>query len=194
MVHPRDQGMVPIQGGRTEVTPLERAGGGTFEDFYRATARELRRYAHAVAGSGIADDACQEAWLRMWRAWGSAHDERLQAWARRVVHNCCIDDLRRRRPTSPVLPDEPDLGRGPDDIAVDRSEAAAVAEHFSQLPVGLRQALWLREVVGLTYAEIADALGIPIGTVMSRLHAARRKLARKLDRSTGPPAPEERTA
>jgi len=176
------------------VTPLERAGGGTFEDFYRATARELRRYAQAVAGSGTVDDACQEAWLRMWRAWGSADDERLEAWARRVVRNCCIDDLRRCRPTSPMVPDRPDAARGPDDIAVDRAEAATVAEHFRQLPVGLRQALWLREVVGFSYAEIADALGVPIGTVMSRLHAARHKLARKLERATGGSVHEERTA
>jgi RNA polymerase sigma-70 factor (ECF subfamily) len=153
----------------------------SFEAFYRAKARQLHRYAAAVAGRGSADDACQEAWLRMWRAWGSADDTRLDAWARQVVRNCCMDDLRHQRPvTTGIAHDDVATDPSPDDVVLSRSEASALSAQLARLSPSLRQVLWLREVVGLSYAEISESLDIPIGTVMSRLHAARRRLARRL--------------
>jgi RNA polymerase sigma-70 factor (ECF subfamily) len=162
------------------LTPLQGAEQDSFEAFYRAKAQQLHRYAAAVAGRGAADDACQEAWLRMWRAWGSAQDDRLDAWARRVVRNCCLDDLRNQRPSADGITDDVATDAAPDEVALSRSEAAAIAKQLDRLPASLRQTLWLREVMGLSYAEIAGALDIPLGTVMSRLHTARRKLARRL--------------
>lgn len=151
-----------------------------FEDFYRRRARALHRYATAVAGPELAEDACQEAWLRMWRAWGSADDERLDAWARQMVRSCCHD----RRRAGVELPAPPRLVRSvdlqPDELVLRQAEAAAIGESVRRLPPHLREALWLREIVGMSYAEIAEALSIPIGTVMSRLHVARRRLSRRL--------------
>lgn len=151
-----------------------------FEDFYRRRAPGLRRYATAVAGVDGADDACQEAWLRMWRAWGMADDDRLDAWARQVVRNCCLDHRQSRDERPLSLDDLPTVSMQPDELVVRRAEAAAVSAYIRRLPAHLRQVLWLREMVGMSYAEIAEALSIPIGTVMSRLHAARRRLTRRL--------------
>ncbi len=153
-----------------------------FEDFYRTRAPALYRYATAVAGTALAEDACQEAWLRMWRAWGSADDGRLDAWARQVVRNCCLDRrlARRASPLAGPAVDGPASDPEPEELVVRRAEAAALGECVRRMPAHLREVLWLRELVGLSYAEIARALDIPMGTVMSRLHSARRKLARRL--------------
>jgi RNA polymerase sigma-70 factor (ECF subfamily) len=151
-----------------------------FEDFYRTRSSALLRYATAVAGPSLADDACQEAWLRMWRSWDSAEEERRDAWARQVVRNCAIDRLQARSDAVEVAPDSPAPDPSPDELVVRRAEVAAIGECIRRLPTHLRQVLWLREMVGLSYAEIAEALSIPMGTVMSRLHSARRKLARRL--------------
>jgi len=151
-----------------------------FEDFYRARASALHRYATTVAGPDVAEDACQEAWLRMWRAWGSADDERLDAWARQVVRNCCLDRRPARLEGISPSAEMPTFDLQPDELVLRRAEATAIGECVRRLPVHLREVLWLREMVEMSYAEIAEALSIPIGTVMSRLHAARRRLARRL--------------
>ncbi|MHB8681422.1 MAG: RNA polymerase sigma factor [Acidimicrobiales bacterium] len=152
----------------------------SFEDFYRSRAPGLFRYATAVCGKSVAEDACQDAWLRMWRAWGSADAERLDAWARQVVRNCCIDRRQAVGPLPTEVPDAPAVDPQPEELVLRQAEAAALNLYIRKLPRHLQDVLWFREVVGLSYAEIAQSLGIPIGTVMSRLHAARRKLARKL--------------
>ena len=151
-----------------------------FEDFYRSRASALRRYAAAVAGPALADDACQEAWLRIWRSWDSAEEDRRDAWARQVVRNCALDRLQARSDAVEVSPDSPATDPSPDELIVSQSEVEAIGECIRRLPEHLRQVVWLREMVGLSYAEISEALAIPIGTVMSRLHSARRKLARRL--------------
>ncbi len=158
------------------------AAAPTFEDFYRTRAAGLSRYAVAVAGSGLAEDACQEAWLRMWRAWGTADVERLDAWARQVVRNCCLDrrQAHGQAPAAPRAEEAADSAPEPAELVVRRAEAAAVGAHVRRLPPHLRDVLWFREMIGLSYAEIARTLDIPMGTVMSRLHAARQKLARRL--------------
>ena len=151
-----------------------------FEDFYRSRAQALHRYASAVAGPGLADDACQDAWLRMWRSWDSAEEERRDAWARQVVRNCALDRLSSRPDVVEIAADDPAPDLPPEELVVRRDELSAIGACIRRLPAHLQQVIWLREMVGLSYAEIAEALHIPIGTVMSRLHSARRKLARRL--------------
>ena len=157
----------------------------SFEDFHRQRERHALHYARAILGSDSAEDVCQEAWLRAWRSWGSAKPASLDGWLLTIVRNCCIDRLRSSRPVS-VL-EESDLAPvpAPEDAVVTALELASAWVLLQGLAPPLREVLWLREVMDLTYADIADVQGVPIGTVMSRLHAARKKAARLLEKRGG---------
>ncbi len=152
----------------------------SFEDFHRQRARHALHYARAILGSDSAEDVCQEAWLRAWRAWGSAEPENLDGWLFTIVRNCCIDRLRSTRPAAAVK--EADLAPvpPPDDTVLTALELASAWVLLQQLPPALREVLWLREVMDLSYAEIADIQDVPVGTVMSRLHSARKRASRLL--------------
>ena len=154
----------------------------SFEDFHRQRAKHALHYARAILGSDSAEDVCQEAWLRAWRAWGSADPASLDGWLLAIVRNCCFDRLRATRPVA-VL-EERDLAPVPpaDDKVVAALELAAAWVLLQQLSAPLREVLWLREVMELTYAEIAEVQEVPVGTVMSRLHSARKKANRLLDK------------
>ena len=154
------------------MTPEPPRTSSSFELFHRSFSDDALRYARAIIGAEGADDACQEAWLRAWQAWGTAEPGKEQSWLRTIVRNCCFDALRRRKAheAEPDLP--PDDRTAPDDAAVATLELAALWSGLALSPA-LRETLWLREVLTLPYAEIARRQGIPVGTVMSRLHAAR---------------------
>lgn len=104
----------------------------------------------------------------------------LKPWFLRVVRNRCIDLMRRRRPQEGGIDELSDVGPGP--------EAAAAAEQLSMrlqaaldaLAPDAREIIVLRDYLDLSYAEIADVLGIAGGTVMSRLHRARLALKEAL--------------
>lgn len=114
-------------------------------------------------------------------------------WAYRIATNACLDELRRRRRRpEPGLPDGDRAAAG-DAPALDTS----VADHLvidaamATLPLDFRAAVVLRDLCRLDYAEIAEVLGIPAGTVRSRIARGRTALARSL----GEPAtdPDRRT-
>ena len=143
----------------------------------------MRRYASAIVGQGEAEEACQEAWLRIWRAWGSADPDRLEAWAFRIVRNCCLDQRRSEKPVVPLVEDSLPPVEAPDEQVASHLDAAESLTVLIQLPLPQREALWLREVGMLSYAEIARVQDVPLGTVMSRLHKARRRASKMLERS-----------
>lgn len=109
-------------------------------------------------------------------------------WAYRVATNACLDELRRRqRRPMPGLPDDLGMGDRSDvgavpsvgiDVLPDRLAIDAALE---QLPGEFRAPVVLRDLCDLNYAEIAEALGIPPGTVRSRIARGRVQLARLLD-------------
>ena len=155
----------------------------TFEDFHARRAGDALRYAAAIVGSREAEDACQEAWLRIWRAWGRSDPDRIDAWAFRIVRNCALDRGRsqsRARSSEPLGEIDPPAPAQVEDVVMPRLEAEGALRLLGKLSMPLREALWLREVGGLSYAEIADVQSVSIGTVMSRLHAARKRVARHL--------------
>jgi RNA polymerase sigma factor (sigma-70 family) len=141
-----------------------------------------------VRDSGLAQDAVQEAFLAAWRTAVGFNPARGTAstWLLTLVHRRAVDIVRReqRRRTEPLGDDAADTGGAVDEDAVIRDRRRAVQEALAQLSPEQRQALELAYYGGLTQSELADQLGLPLGTVKSRMFAA---LARLRDLLGEPP-------
>jgi len=133
-----------------------------------------------------AADVVQEAYLRAFRYFDSYRDGDAKSWLLKIVRRTCLTWLQRNRPADVVsLETEAEFG---DTGAMASSDAEALLESRSALrrldqliealPVPLRETIVLRELHELGYREIAEVTGVPIGTVMSRLHRARSLLLR----------------
>ena len=141
-----------------------------------------------------AEDLLQETFLRAYRGFGGfTEGTNLKAWLYRILTNTFINAYRKRQ-REPVMVLEEEI---PDWYLYDRltqsgetsSAEAQVLERLpdedvqgalDSLPEGFRMAVWLADVEGFSYKEIAEILGIPIGTVMSRLHRGRKSLEKLL--------------
>lgn len=125
-------------------------------------------------------DACQEAFLRAFRALDSFDGTaQFSTWLHRIVMNICIDKWRLKSNPAVALDDVEDLLAGDDDPArtVEGAQLGGqIGAALAQLTANHRTALVLREWQGLSYQEIADVMKCSIGTVMSRLFHARKKL------------------
>jgi RNA polymerase sigma-70 factor (ECF subfamily) len=137
----------------------------------RAFARRMMRDQH------LGDDAAQDTFLRMWKGLRTHEPRgRFVAWTFTIARNTCIEALRREKRT-PMPLEEIDAGsHDPSDAHVLRG---LVNEALAKLEEPFRSTLILRET-GLAYEELAETQGIPVGTVRSRLHEARRRLATML--------------
>jgi len=136
----------------------------------------LRRYARALVGErAAADDLVQDT---LERAWSKLHLYRhgtdLRAWLFTVMHNVHVNQVRAARPTTMLDDEMPELAQRAvqGDSLLVRDLARAVAA----LPAAQREVLLLVALEDLSYEETARVLGIPIGTVMSRLARAREKV------------------
>ncbi len=132
-----------------------------------------------------ADELTQDVFMRLVNVLPSYRPSgALGAWVRQVATNVAIDAYRRRRRTPVLLSDEeiPEApvpaAWQPDAIAERREEAARVRELLDRLPPELSEPLILRDLMDCDYPEIGERLAIPLGTVKSRIHRARRTLAR----------------
>jgi RNA polymerase sigma-70 factor (ECF subfamily) len=127
-----------------------------------------------------ARDACQEAFLRAWRALPRFDGQaQFATWLHRIVVNVCIDRLRRITPTTVALDDVAGILRAHDDpthAAESHQLGTRIAGALNRLSAAHRTVLVLREVEGLSYQEIAETMGCSLGTVMSRLFHARRRM------------------
>jgi RNA polymerase sigma-70 factor (ECF subfamily) len=136
----------------------------------------LRRYARALAGERhAADDLVQdtlERALNKFHLWRPGSD--LRAWLFAIMHNVFVNQLRARgaRPEAP-LDESFDVAAA---AAGDRLEVRDLDAALARLPVEQREVVLLVGLEELSYAEAARALGIPIGTVMSRLFRGRERL------------------
>jgi RNA polymerase sigma factor (sigma-70 family) len=137
-----------------------------------------------------AQDLVQEVLLRVRRGLRTFRPGSLEAWLSRITTNAFLDETRRRkrRPSEP-LPDEPDrVLAGGDDAATALAAATLsdeVQDALRALPDEYRAAVVLCDVVGLPYGEIADQLGVPVGTVRSRIHRGRALLRSALTEDVG---------
>jgi RNA polymerase sigma-70 factor, ECF subfamily len=133
----------------------------------------------------VAEDAAQETFIRAWSHLGSFRvDSSLRNWLYRIALNTATDMLRKEKRILPGDVDDFQLADpqlGPEGIYLQEERTALMQAAIQSLPDASRAVLVLKEYEGLSYREIADALDIPIGTVMSRLNYARRVLKEKLE-------------
>jgi RNA polymerase sigma-70 factor (ECF subfamily) len=135
-------------------------------------------------------DVAQEAFVKAFASLpGFKGESSFTTWLHRIVVNLAIDSLRRRRRSQGIeyddrraVPEEPgvevEAPGGPENELELKQVRALLARGIGLLPPAQRAVLVLREIEGLTYEEIARAVGCSLGTVMSRLFYARRKLQR----------------
>ena len=132
--------------------------------------------------ANLAEDAAQEAFIRAWQHLPNYKPRSpFRNWVYRIATNAARDVLRRERETVDI--DELALAtssEGPEATTEREERGERVREAVLALPPASREVLVLREYEGFSYREIADALGIPIGTVMSRLNYARNHLRKSL--------------
>lgn len=168
---------------QTLVAQAQHGNRAAFSELVRYHREGVINVVYRMCGDvHLAEDAAQEAFIRAWQHLPSyQHRSPFRNWLYRIATNLALDMLRRERDMVDV--DEVQLRtrtKGPED-SVDQSERAEmVRTAVLALPSASRAVLVLREYEGLSYKEIANTLGIPIGTVMSRLNYARGCLAKSL--------------
>lgn len=131
-----------------------------------------------------AEDIVQDAMLRAFRAFDGFRGGDAKAWVLAIVRNCCRSRFAAARRHPHTMLDEglAEDSETPEDKAIAASGRRRLKAMIAQLPEEYREALILREMEDMSYAEIAAVTGVPIGTVMSRLARARatfRQLARE---------------
>jgi RNA polymerase sigma-70 factor (ECF subfamily) len=152
---------------------------GRYHDRLRYVLRRLLGDAHA------ADDAAQEVWLDVWRGLPRlTHATAFPAWLYRIARDRAYRRLRGRRPS--VLPLDAEKLPAGDRLARAAEDVEQLHAALGRLTPEHRDVLRLRFLNELSYEDVARALGCPIGTVRSRLHAARLALRRALAGETHP--------
>lgn len=173
----------------------------------RLTEAKLRKVMHdfgprlIALAAGIcrdrhrAEEIVQEAFVRLWKSPPDVGEVAWSSWLRRVVTNLSINALQRtKRPGAiPEFSDDPAL-RSRDQLEIasaHREDLHRVSQAMARLDESKRAILMLRAQEQLTYEQIAEHLGVPVGTVMSRLNRARAALIEEMKAdSTGTDHPE----
>jgi RNA polymerase sigma-70 factor (ECF subfamily) len=150
-----------------------------FEELVRTYQAEVFRFArHLTPDRTAAEDVTQEAFLRAFRfISGYRGETRFSSWLFRIARNCAIDALRKQH--YPIVDQDARPERaGAIANAVVRAELDAA---LATLGAEHRETFLLVEVLGLSHREVADVLGVRVGTVKSRMFRARQALCRALD-------------
>ena len=161
---------------------------GITGDLLAAQIPRLRRYARALTRSAqAADDLVQDCLERAWRKahrWEPGTD--LRAWLFTLMHNVHVNGLRRKYPDTEPIDDKdyPDMTLRGADLPLQMRD---LERGLAELPAEQREVLLLVCLEDMSYEQVAGVLGIPIGTVMSRLHRARERLRRYLAGERKPP-------
>ncbi len=191
-----DPSQVPSESDENLLARLREGERELFEPLVKRYERELFGYLRRYLGDDdLADDVFQNTFVQVFLKIRQYEPGRpARPWLYAIATNQAIDALRRRnrriadRPAESVAaPDEdgeprplfellPAPGDAPPDVAERSEERERVREAVNRLPELLRQAVLLVYFQGLKYQDAADVLGIPVGTVKSRLHAALTKL------------------
>ena len=169
---------------------VQTGDGNAFEALVTAYEKNVYNLALRMTGNAQdAEDVAQEAFLKAYNSLDSFRGEsKFSVWLYRIVSNLCLDFLRRqkRRPASSLSVEDdegeetqldiPDVSQSPEELLERRLTREAVRQGLAQLPAEQRQILLLREIQGLSYEEIGQALSLEPGTVKSRIFRARKRL------------------
>lgn len=208
MVQERAAGAVPEEripiGSLPDGVPEGQAGGAntaTAEEIQEEALKQVdalyRTALRMTRNPQDAEDLVQETYFRAFR---SAHQfqrgTNLRAWLFKILTNSFINQYRKRarKPLSSSLDDVEEFylyshlvdngvqpgSPDPEATVIDQFAEEEVINALERLPVEFRQVVLLADVEGFAYKEIADIVGIPVGTVMSRLHRGRRRLQKEL--------------
>lgn len=157
-------------------------GRPTWESVARDHGRFLYQVAYRLTGNDEdAQDLVQEVLLRVRRGLRTYEPGSMEGWLSRITTNAFLDEMRRRRRRgADRLPDDPDRVLPPSQGADDELAARGLPDHVQAALAGMsedyRAVVVLCDVAGLSYQEISDSLGVPIGTVRSRIHRGRAEL------------------
>ena len=185
------------------MTPMEeqisikatlRGDSTAFEKLFRANERNVYNLAlKMLKNPEDALDISQEAFIKAYQSLSDFRaDSRFSVWIYRITYNMCVDFLRKKakyNETQLTVEDEdgsltqielPDLRNLPEDAAVRKELRKTIRESIEELPQNHREIFMLREVTDMSYADIADVLGISEGTVKSRIARARNALIKIL--------------
>ena len=162
------------------------SGVPTWEDVARNHGRFLYTVAYRLTGNhDDAQDLVQEVLLRVRKGLETYQPGSLEGWLSRITTNTFLDEARRRRRRPlDLLPEEPDRVVPPSpgaDVALAADVLPDdVQDALRRLPDEYRAAVVMCDVVGLSYQEISASLGVPVGTVRSRIHRGRALLRKAL--------------
>jgi RNA polymerase sigma-70 factor (ECF subfamily) len=154
---------------------VERAGRGDHDAFAALAGASIARL-EAVArlilrDSELARDAVQEACIRAWRDLPGLRDpRRFDAWFHRLTVHACLDVARRRRRRPIEVDITASMPAFVSDAAIAVAERDLIERAFRRLPPDQRAVIVLRFYLDLTLPEVAETLGVPLGTAQSRLH------------------------
>jgi RNA polymerase sigma-70 factor (ECF subfamily) len=173
-------------------------GGGQAQEFRRLIlphvdgAYNLARY--LTRDPVLSEDVVQDSVLRAFRAFGQFRGESPRAWLFAIVRNCCrtaqagaggsialvIHESGLSDEAAAQLANQPDPGPSPEEEVFRKADINRVRTAVEAIPEPFREAVVLRDLEDLSYAEIAEVTGAPVGTVMSRLARGRAMLAKEL--------------
>jgi RNA polymerase sigma-70 factor (ECF subfamily) len=164
-----------------------------FEEEALSHADQLYRVALRLSGSQqSAEELVQEAYLRAFRGWrGYRTGTNLAAWLATILRNAFLDEARKqsRRPGQESIDDTSEYylynhlaetAAEPQEAVLNRPSGGAIVDSLSEIPPNFREVVVLVDIGDFSYQDAADILGVPIGTVMSRLHRGRRALKQAL--------------
>jgi RNA polymerase sigma factor (sigma-70 family) len=173
-------------------------GAGHVEEFRRLIlphldgAYNLARY--LTRDPVLSEDMVQDAMLRAFRAFGQFRGGSARAWLFTIVRNCCrtaqagaggmvslvVHESALSEEGAAELHDHPDPGPSPEEEVFRKADINRVRAAVEAIPEPFREVVVLRDLEDMSYAEIAEVTGVPVGTVMSRLSRGRAMLAKEL--------------
>jgi len=162
--------------------PDQRLPAGNFEDLAMPLFDQLYNFARWLTqDSSEAEDLVQETYAKALRGFSSFQaGTNFRAWMYRILRNSFLNSRSGLKTTVP-LDEEDEVATAPgsdtpESLLIAQADRKTMQEALEKLPVHFREVLLLCEVEEMSYQEIADALALPIGTVMSRLFRARKNL------------------